>query len=107
VNRLLLSAALLQRGAPRYTPAGLPALDLVLKHQSEVEQAGQPRRVSMEIKALAIGDITERLAKLALGSEADFGGFLATARNGRGWLFHVTEVETRPQDPDSLIQIDS
>ncbi|MDH5339165.1 MAG: primosomal replication protein N, partial [Rubrivivax sp.] len=40
MNRLLLSAALLQRGAPRYTPAGLPALDLVLKHQSEVEQAG-------------------------------------------------------------------
>jgi primosomal replication protein N len=92
VNRLLLSATLQERGAQRYTPAGLPALDLVLHHRSEVEQAGQPRRVSMEIKALAIGDIAIRLAVLPLGSEAEFGGFLATARNGRGWLFHVTEV---------------
>lgn len=98
MNRLLLSASLLERGAPRYTPAGLPALDLVLKHQSEVEQAGQPRKVSLEIKALAIGEITASLARMPLGSEARFGGFLAAARNGRGWLFHVTEVEPAP-DP--------
>jgi primosomal replication protein N len=107
VNRLLLSAALLERGAPRYTPAGLPALDLVLKHQSEVEQAGQPRKVSMEIKALAIGDITVPLARMPLGSEAEFAGFLATARNGRGWLFHVTQIVPLTADPVSLIQIDS
>ncbi len=93
MNRVLLSGSVLQRSAPRYTPAGLPALDLVLQHQSEVEQAGHPRRVSLEIKALAIGDITVALQGLPLGSEARFAGFLASARNGRGWLFHVTEVE--------------
>jgi len=93
VNRLLLSASLLERGAPRYTPAGLQALDVVLKHHSEVEQAGQPRKVSLEMKALAIGDITAALARMPLGSEARFAGFLAAGRNGRGWLFHVTEVE--------------
>lgn len=93
MNRLLLSGSLLQRNAPRYTPAGLQALDLVIQHQSEVEQAGQPRKVSLEIKALAIGDITAMLATMPLGSEARFAGFLASARNGRGWLFHVTEVE--------------
>jgi primosomal replication protein N len=93
MNRVLLSGSVLQRSAPRYTPAGLPALDLVLSHQSEVEQAGHPRQVSLEIKALAIGDITEALQGLPLGSEARFAGFLASARNGRGWLFHVTEVE--------------
>jgi primosomal replication protein N len=93
MNRLLLSGSLLQRGAPRYTPAGLPALDLVIQHQSEVEQAGQPRKVSLEIKALAIGDITGVLSGMPLGHETRFAGFLASARNGRGWLFHVTEVE--------------
>ncbi len=93
MNRLLLSGSVLQRGAPRFTPAGLPALDLVLRHESEVEQAGQPRKVSLEIKALAIGEITVALTRLPLGSEARFAGFLASARNGRGWLFHVTEVE--------------
>ena len=96
MNRVLLSGSVLQRSAPRYTPAGLPAVDLVLQHQSEVEQAGSPRKVSLEIKALAIGDITVALAGLPLGSEARFAGFLASARNGRGWLFHVTEVEPTP-----------
>jgi primosomal replication protein N len=93
MNRLLLSGSLLQRGAPRFTPAGLPALDLVLKHQSTVEQNGLPRQLSLEMKAQAVGEITAALALMPLGSEARFAGFLATSRNGRGWLFHVTEVE--------------
>jgi primosomal replication protein N len=33
MNRLVLAATLLERGVLRYTPAGLPALDLVLKHE--------------------------------------------------------------------------
>ena len=57
MNRLVLTAQLVERGAMRYTPAGLPALDLSLKHESEVTQDGQPRKVSMEIKARAIGAI--------------------------------------------------
>lgn len=93
MNRLLLSGSLLERKALRYTPAGLPALDLVLKHESTVEQAGHPRQVSLEIKALAIGEITAVLAALPLGQPGTFAGFLAAARNGRGWLFHVTEVQ--------------
>ncbi|MEP7102565.1 MAG: primosomal replication protein N, partial [Burkholderiales bacterium] len=36
MNRLVLTAQLVERGALRYTPAGLPALDLSLKHESEV-----------------------------------------------------------------------
>ncbi|MBW8833265.1 MAG: primosomal replication protein N [Burkholderiales bacterium] len=92
MNRLVLSAQLMERGAVRYTPAGLPALDLSLKHESEVTQDGQPRKVSMEIKARAIGDITQRLLKLDVGSTLGFGGFLGSQRNGRGIVFHVTEL---------------
>ncbi len=76
----------------RYTPAGLPALDLGLKHESEVTHEGQPRKVSMEIKARAIGEITQRLAVLEIGSTHGFAGFLGSQRNGRGIVFHVTEL---------------
>lgn len=93
MNRLVLSAQLVERGAVRYTPAGLPALDLSLKHESEVSEDGQPRKVSMEIRAVAIGAITRRLLPLAIGSAAQFAGFLTAGRNGRGLSFHVTEVE--------------
>ncbi len=77
----------------RYTPAGLPALDLLLRHESEVTQDGQPRKVSVDIKARAIGEITRRIATLELGSPHGFAGFLGSQRNGRGIVFHVTELE--------------
>jgi primosomal replication protein N len=92
MNRLVLSATLAERAALRFTPAGLPALDVVLVHESELEHEGQPRKVSMQLKALAIGSTVSVVAPMALGSLAQFIGFVAPARNGRGWLFHITEV---------------
>ena len=92
MNRLVLSAQLLERGAVRYTPAGLPAIDCRLQHASAVTEDGQPRQVSLEIKAMAIGAIARPLEALALGQSGLFAGFLATTRNGRGMLFHITEL---------------
>ncbi len=93
MNRLVLSAQLVERGALRYTPAGLPALDLSLKHESEVSEDGHPRKLSLEMRAVAIGAITQALGAMALGSSGHFGGFLAAARNGRGMRFHITSVD--------------
>jgi primosomal replication protein N len=92
MNRLVLTAQLVERGAVRYTPAGLPAVDLSLKHESEVTQDGRPRKVSMEIRARGVGAITQRLLELDLGSTHGFAGFLGSQRNGRGIVFHVTEL---------------
>ena len=93
MNRLVLTAQLLERGALRYTPAGLPALDLSLKHESQVTQDGQARRVFFEIKARAIGAVTQQVAGLEMGSTHGFAGFLGSQRNGRGVVFHVTELD--------------
>jgi len=93
MNRLVLTAQLVERGAVRYTPAGLPALDLSLRHESEVTQAEQARKVSVEIKARAIGEITRRLLEVDIGSTHGFAGFLGSQRNGRGIVFHVTELD--------------
>jgi primosomal replication protein N len=96
MNRLVLRASLVERGAVRYTPAGLPALDLVLKHESQLLEAGHPRKVSLEMRAVAIGDIAQRAASLPVGSEVDFDGFVSAQRNGRGVVFHVTALEHQP-----------
>jgi primosomal replication protein N len=93
MNRLVLAATLTERAAMRYTPAGLPAFDLMLKHESEVSEDGQARKVSMDIKAVAIGGITRQLGALALGASATFAGFLASGRNGRGLVFHITALD--------------
>jgi len=99
VNQLILQAQLLELGLVRYTPAGLMALDLSLKHESQVQEAGKPRKVSMEIKAVAIGEICKQLQALGVGGSALFTGFLSNQRNGRGTIFHVTAVQ-KTQTPD-------
>ncbi|MEN9466760.1 MAG: hypothetical protein RL081_761 [Pseudomonadota bacterium] len=75
----------------RYTPAGLPALNLRLEHESEVLEAGGKRVVKVVVKAVAFGTLAERLAKQALGSVWRFNGFLANARQGKTVVFHIQE----------------
>jgi primosomal replication protein N len=97
MNRLVLHARLVQRSVTRYTPAGLPALDLLLEHQSTVSQDGHPRKLAFELRALAVGEVTRGLNTLPLGQSAVFAGFIAQGRNGRGWVLHLTDF-----DPDAL-----
>ena len=75
----------------RYTPAGLPALNLKLEHESTVQEAGSGRTVKVVVKAVAFGTLAERLAKQAIGSVWNFTGFLANARQGKSVVFHIQE----------------
>jgi len=95
---LVLTVKLVERAALRYTPAGIPVLDLSLQHESDVTEDGRPRKVSMEIKALAIGAITKVLLTLELGSAGIYAGFLTSTRNKRGLLFHITSIEPSSQE---------
>ena len=90
-----MTAAIVERGALRFTPAGLPALDLSLKHESEVAQLGTQRRISFEIRARGVGPITELLLGAELGIEHAFEGFIGAQRNGRGIVFHVQSIELK------------
>ncbi|NPC56604.1 primosomal replication protein N [Caenimonas soli] len=89
MNQLVLSACIAQASALRYTPAGLPALDFSLEHESEITEAGQVRQVKAAIKAVAFGSVAETLGKQALGSSWKFTGFLATPRNGKHPVLHI------------------
>jgi primosomal replication protein N len=89
VNQLVLSASIAQASALRYTPAGLPALDFSLEHESEITEAGQVRQVKAAIKAVAFGSVAESLGKQALGSSWKFTGFLANPRNGKHPVLHI------------------
>jgi len=107
VNQLILQAVLLELGLVRYTPAGLMALDLSLKHEGEVQEAGKPRKVSMELKAVVIGDLAKRLQALGVGGSALFSGFLSNQRNGRGTIFHVTAIDiTSPAESPDMFDPD-
>jgi primosomal replication protein N len=91
INQLVLTATLAELAAPRFTPAGLPALDLRLDHESKSLEAGQERQVTASVKAVAFGALAERLARQEVGSRWKFLGFVATPRNGKNLVFHIQE----------------
>jgi primosomal replication protein N len=93
VNQLDLTACIAELDALRYTPAGLPALNIRLEHESEVQEAGQTRQVKAVMKAVAFGAMAERLVKQAIGSSWCFHGFLASPRNGKQLVFHIQEFQ--------------
>lgn len=93
MNRTELTACIAEQAALRYTPAGLPALDMILEHASEVQEVGQNRKVQLKIRALAIGSLAERLVKQAVGSVWTFKGFLATPRQGKSVVLHIQEFQ--------------
>ncbi|GKT25303.1 primosomal replication protein N [Acidovorax sp. SUPP3334] len=92
-NRVVLTACIAEADALRYTPAGLPALDLKLEHGSQQQEAGVQREVKAVVKAIVFGALAERLARQALGSLWVFQGFLATSRNGKGLVFHIQDIQ--------------
>ena len=93
MNRTELTACIAEQAALRYTPAGLPALDLILEHDSEVEEAGQMRKIQLKLRAMAFGFLAERLVKQAVGSVWTFKGFLATPRQGKSVVLHIQEFQ--------------
>ncbi|MDZ7918605.1 primosomal replication protein N [Rhodoferax sp.] len=90
-NSLVLSACIAEVESMRYTPAGLPALNLRLEHESRVTEAEGQRTVKVVVKAVAFGTLAERLAKQAIGSVWKFNGFLANARQGKSLVFHIQD----------------
>ena len=98
MNQTILSARIAQAKVLRYTPAGLPALDLTLEHESEALEAGAKRQVRVEIRAVAFGTDAETLARQDIGSRYRFTGFLANFRNGKHPVLHIQSFQ---QDPSS------
>ncbi len=92
-NQVVLSACIAEAAALRYTPAGLPALDLRLEHESEVSEAGGRRQVKAALKAVAFGPQAETLARQPVGSLWRFAGFLANPRNGKHPVLHIQEFQ--------------
>jgi primosomal replication protein N len=93
VNHVELSACIAEVASLRYTPAGLPALDLRLEHESQVEEVGQQLQVKANVRAIAFGHLAERLVTQSLGSVWRFNGFLASPRNGKYLVFHIQDFQ--------------
>ena len=92
VNIVKLTARIAEASPLRYTPAGIPALNLVLEHESEVEEAGVTRQVKLTIRAVAFGTLAETSAQSELGKLQLFTGFLTNVRTSKSTVLHIQDI---------------
>ena len=93
MNKVRLTARIAEASPLRYTPAGIPALNLVLEHESEVVEGGSPRQVKLTVRAVAFGVLAEEAGKLELGRLQLFNGFLINARTSKSIVFHIQSID--------------
>jgi primosomal replication protein N len=99
VNRLQLTASVVEREPVRYTPAGIPIASCTLQHRAEVVEAGIARQIELTLQAVAAGEASGKLESCPMGVEARFTGFLAKkSRNARTLVFHITELQDIGKD---------
>ena len=78
----------------RYTPSGMSLVDCVLGHASQQSEAGQWRKVELELPAVAFQRVAQRLAACPLDGTYRFTGFLANrSRTSKRTVFHITDFE--------------
>lgn len=61
----------------RYTPAGVPRIEMKIRHTSTRDEAGTQRQVQCEVPALALGEAALQAALLKIGQQVRAEGFLA------------------------------
>jgi primosomal replication protein N len=94
VNEVTMDARLAARADLRFTPAGIPALDFQLAHESAQNEAGGERRVACDLAAVALGPVARNLAAVSVGANVRCRGFLARRyRTGLSVALHVNEFE--------------
>jgi primosomal replication protein N len=95
MNHLVLNACIIEREAVRYTPVGVPIVNCLLFHRSQVDEAGVTRQIEMKVPAMAIGELSGLIAQCALDQIFCFTGFLAPhSRHTRALRFHLTALQT-------------
>ena len=93
-NLLKLDGQVSERGAIRYTPAGVPVIEFKLQHESLQIEAGKERKVECELPCVALGTLASLLAGMNAGAECSATGFLAAKSiKNRSVVLHITSIE--------------
>ena len=99
MNEVRLRAALLAKGALRFTPAGVPVSELGLRHDGAVTEAGSERQLGFEFPAVAIGPVAMALDREPLGRMLEISGFIAPkSRRSSRLIVHITEYGSTEQN---------
>ena len=106
MNHLRIQGLVLSAQPIRYTPAGIAVIELVLQHQSVVEQAQIQRQLSFDLDAIAMGEVAYALSAVAIGDVLEINGFIAPLRKSSSRLvLHIQTFQNYnvPTSPAALV----
>jgi primosomal replication protein N len=93
-NRVDLTGLVSAQDVLRYTPAGIPIVEIKLSHESSQVEAGKTRTVVCEVAAVAAGQLAQRLVQAELGTRIKVSGFLAHRGKSKvALVLHINEFE--------------
>lgn len=95
MNRFVISGEVISLDALRYTPAGMPLLNVKLGHRSEQIEAGTKRLVRCEVPLILAGELAEAANSFKTGDKIKVHGFLdRKSQNNSQLIMHGTKIET-------------
>lgn len=93
-NAVALTGAILAIEPLRHTPAGIPAVNFRLTHESRQIEAGFKHEVECELAAVAMGEAALALSRISAGQAVRVAGFLNRKnRMSTQLVLHVTNAE--------------
>ena len=75
-NQTVICGEIIRLGVLRYTPAGVPVIDFVVKHQSRQMEANIARKINCELPTVALGETAKIISEMRLASNVKITGFL-------------------------------
>ena len=97
-NQLVLVGRVISREQVRTSPSGVSSLDCTVLHESEVVEAGLPRKLSFAAAARALGPLAAALQALSPEQPVRLTGFVAPRRGA-----YRPQVEDDSPTASSLI----
>jgi len=92
-NQTVICGEIIWLGVLRYTPAGMPVIDFVVKHQSRVMEANTARQVNCEIPTVAMGEAAKTISEMQIGCGIKIIGFLSRkGHKSQQLVLHVESI---------------
>jgi primosomal replication protein N len=87
-----------ERGALRYTPAGVEALDLRVNHASAQALASHVQLIELELQCVAFSLVARKLQHVQTGQLLHLAGYMMPNRRGSRTLkLNITECIVEPE----------
>ncbi|WP_090699238.1 primosomal replication protein N [Nitrosomonas aestuarii] len=92
-NQAIICGEAIRIGVLRYTPAGVPVINFVVRHTSRQMEANITRQINCELPTVAIGATAKTISEMRNGNNIKVTGFLnRKSHTNQQLVLHVDSI---------------